>query len=333
VTASDALRPPSRGDLAAFLAKDWLHLNVFDHGTGVVGLVNTSLHGQPGDHRAFAAGAVLFHSPELGWMGDARVTPMRDAVIGVASVAFDWLAFAVSPATGAVAASVRLPGSILLNLEASPATEPVEVDARVPFGSGWISWYIVPRLTVRGSLRLGGAGDERNMDGASAYHDHNWGRWAWGEDIGWEWAVCVAEGDGPVFELSRATNRSHRSGTTSLIVLINGRRRIYRGAALAMTRTGRLGPPERRVPGALASLHADRRQPVLPRQIRIALDDGLDRATIDISVTAAAQLILAEPTQPGTSFIHEMTGTFRCSGQFSGRRVDSSGLAVFEHAD
>jgi hypothetical protein len=69
--------------------------------------------------RAFAAGTVPFHSPELGWMGDARVTPMGDAVIGVAGAAFDWLGFAVSPATGAVAASVRLPGAILLNLEAS----------------------------------------------------------------------------------------------------------------------------------------------------------------------------------------------------------------------
>jgi hypothetical protein len=333
VTASDALRPPSHGDLTAPLAKDWLHLNVFDHATGVTGIVNTSLHGQPGDPRAFAAGAVLFHSPGLGWLGDARVTPMRDAVVGADSVAFDWLGFAVTPATGAVAASVRLPGAILLNLNASPVTEPVEVDARVRFGSGWISWYIVPRLAVSGSLRLGAAGSELSLDGASAYHDHNWGRWAWGDNIGWEWAVCMAAGDGPVFELTRATDRAHRSGTTSLIALINGRRRIYRGAALAVTRTGHLGPPERRVPGSLAALHTDRRMPLLPRQVRIVLDDGLDHATIDISTTASAQLIIAEPTRPGVSFIHELTGTFRCSGRFSGHPVETSGLAVFEHAD
>lgn len=333
MTAGNALHPPSHGDLAAARAKDWLHLNVFDHATGVTGIVNASLHGQAGDLRAFAAGAALFHSPELGWVGDARVTPMGDAVIGVHSIALDWLGFAVSPGTGAVVASVRLPGAIRLNLEANPVSEPVEVDARVPFGSGWISWYIIPRLAVSGSLRLGGMSAERNLGGASAYHDHNWGRWAWGEDIGWEWAVCVADDDGPVFELSRATNRSHRSGATSLIVLLNGRRRIYRGAALTVTRTGRLAPPERRVPGALAALHTDRRAPVLPRHIRVSLDDGLDHAVIDISATTAAQLIIAEPTRPGVSFIHELAGTFRCSGQFGRRRVETSGLAVFEHAD
>ncbi len=333
MTASDALRPSSDGDLSAALAKDWQHLNVFDHATGVTGIVNASLHGRPGDLRAFAAGAALFHSPELGWMGDARVTPMEDAVTGVHSIAFDWLGFAVSPGTGAVAASVRLPGAIMLNLEANSVSKPVEVDVQVPFGSGWISWYIIPRLTVKGSLRLGSTSGERNLDTASAYHDHNWGRWAWGEDIGWEWAVCVAGDDGSVFELSRATNRSHRSGVTSLIVLLDGRRRIYRGAALTVTRTGRLGPPERRVPGALAALHADRRTPVLPRHIRITLDDGLDHAVIDISATTAAQLIIAEPTRPGASFIHELAGTFRCSGQFGRRRVETSGLAMFEHAD
>jgi hypothetical protein len=333
VTAGNTLRPPGEGDPAAALAKDWLHLNIFDHATGLTGIVNASLHGRPGDPVAYAAGAVLFHTPGLGWLGDARVTTMDEAAVGVHSIALDWLGFAISPGTGAIAASVRLPGSVRLNLEASPVSQPVEVDVRVPFGSGWISWYIIPRLTVRGSLRLGGSDGERDLGGAFAYHDHNWGRWAWGEDIGWEWAVCAADDGASIFEVTRATDRSHRSGVISLIVVLDGQRRIYRGAALQMNRTGRLGSPERRVPGAMAALRADRRMPVLPRHIRIRLDDGLDHAAIDISATSAAQLIIAEPTQPGVSFIHELAGTFRCSGQFGRRRVETSGLVVFEHAD
>jgi hypothetical protein len=333
VTPSDALRPPPPADPTATLAKDWLHLNVLDHDSGIVGVVNTSLHGDRRDPRAVAAGAALFWSPADGWLGDVRTVPLAEAVVGNGHVAFDWLALAVAPRSGAVAASVRMPERIVLSVEAAPLSEPVEVDLRVPFGSGWISWYIVPRLALRGTLSVGGAGGRQDLGAASGYHDHNWGRWRWGEDVGWEWAVCMAPRPGPVFEWSRATNRSHRAGTPSLIVLADGRRRIFRGPAITVTRTGQLGAPDVRLPGALAALHADRRRPRLPRAVRIDMDNGLDRVVLDIELRAAAQVITPEPTGPGASFIHELAGTFRGSARFGRETMESEGLAIFEHAD
>ncbi len=332
MNTSDALRPPTRVEYHARLAKDWLHLNVFDHGAGIVGLVNVSLHGAPGDSRALAAGTALFWDSDRGWVGDTRVVPMTEVSIGPASVAFDWLGFAVAPRTGAVAASVRLPGRLALTISADPASAPVEVDARIPFGSGWMSWYIVPRLRVTGSLRLG-RGDEIDLAKASAYHDHNWGRWRWGDDIGWEWGVCQTPDDGPVLEWTRATDRTHHRGKPSLMVLADGRRHVFRGSALTVYRSGRLRPPAPRLPGALAALCADRRQPDLPRRMHVEMDNGMDWLTLDLRFEGAMQLIAPEPTRPGVTFIHELAGAFTCSGRIDGTSLQAAGLAMFEHAD
>lgn len=356
MTSSDALRPPAPAEPRAHLAKDWLHLNVFDHSTGITGLVNASLHGAPGDPRALAAGSALFWEPGHGWTGDARAVPITEASIGPASVAFDWLGIAVAERTGSVAASVRLPGELGLTLSADPVSTPVEVDARTPFGSGWVSWYIVPRLAVSGWLRLG-AGGPLDLGQASAYHDHNWGRWRWGEDIGWEWGVCHApgpgrwagsghgsgskpghapvhaRGGGAVLEWTRATDRAHRSGKPSLMVLTEGRRHVYRGRSLTVSRSGRLGPPSPRLPGALAALHSDRRRPSLPRRMRVEMDNGVDWLDLGVSFGGATQLIVPEHSRPGVTFIHELAGTFTCAGRIGGSALEVAGLAMFEHVD
>ena len=49
-----------------------------------------------------------------------------------------------------------------------------------------MSWLFVPRLRADGWLRIGGR--EHRFDNDLAYHDHNWGRFWWGDDFGWTWA-------------------------------------------------------------------------------------------------------------------------------------------------
>jgi hypothetical protein len=56
---------------------------------------------------------------------------------------------------------------------------------------GWVSGYVVPVLSgpVRGGLSV--AGQPLPLDGATGYHDHNWGFW---EGVRWQWGQ-VASGD------------------------------------------------------------------------------------------------------------------------------------------
>ena len=53
-------------------------------------------------------------------------------------------------------------------------------------------WLFVPRLRADGWLRIGG--QEHRLEGELAYHDHNWGRFWWGDDFGWTWGTFLSQG-------------------------------------------------------------------------------------------------------------------------------------------
>lgn len=330
----DALRPPGPLDPTAGAYKDWLHLNLFDHASGGVGLVNASLHGDPEDGRSRAVGAALFHLPGAGWLGNVEVRGLPEAGVGMSSIALERVAVAVDPLSRSVLASARLREDGLdLRLTAAPAARPVVVEERLPFGSGWISWYAMPRLVLT-HASVEAAGRRLDLGGASAYHDHNWGRWRWGDDAGWEWGAFLAPAPGPWFVVSRTTDRTHRhAGPARLEVEVAGRRRSFSGPAVRIAREGTLAVRLRRAPGALAALHPDRRAPRLPARVRVSASDGFDRVEIDFRPRAAAQLVAADPGVAGYGFLHEMVGEVSAAGRIAGADASCSGLGVFEYVD
>lgn len=331
MTPFDGLRPPSPLDPTAPRYKDWLHLNVMHHPSGCVGLVNVSLHGAPDDPRSRALGTALVHKPGSGWFGNVEIKPFAEAALGRASIGLERVAIAVHYPSGVLAASVRDPEhSLSLSLTATPAAYPVVVEEQLPLGSGWISWYAVPRLKVTGEWLLG---DERtDLRDASAYHDHNWGRWRWGDDMGWEWGCFLAQEPGAAFVLSMVTDRAHRrTGAPSLAVQAEGSRRTFAGASVRLAYGGSLEGAMRRVPGALAALHQDRAQLRLPKTLRVEAGDGIDRVAVEFEARAAAQLIVADPLARGYAFIHEMPGAFTYSGRMGGRDIEGAGLGILEH--
>ena len=329
----DALRPPSKFDPEALLYKDWLHLNVFEPKTGLVGLVNVALHGAHDDPRARAAGTALMHLPDHGWLGNVEITGMTDAAVSEDGVGLRGVALAIDPSAGVVMASARLPEDDLRLDVTAHASGPVyEVPWRLPLGSGWISWFAAPR--VRPSGRVVAASAEIDLGGAVAYHDHSWGRWRWGDDLGWEWACFADRSGGPVLVYSRTTDRDHRRrGRAVLLVYAGGRRRTFAGQTVAVDYAGELRSAPRRLPGALAALHCDRARPQLPEEVVVWADDGHDSVRIYFRARAAAQLITAEITDPGYGFIHEIAGSFEARGRIDRKEFASEGLAMFEYVD
>ncbi len=330
---ADALRPPSPLDSNASAYKDWLHLNVLDHASGTVGLVNVSLHGAPDDTRSRAIGTALLHVPGVGWVGNVEACGQSEARVGVGSVALAQVALALDYPAGRALASARFPDEALaLRIAASARAPAIDLEQRLPLGPGWVSWYIVPRLAVEGEALVG----QRRIDlaGASAYHDHNWGRWHWGDDLGWEWAAFLTPAPGPAFVLSRATDRAHRHvGNPVLVVQVGKRRRTFGGRTVELDYAGRLGGRIRRLPGALAALHQDRATPSLPVRLTVRADDGRDRVEIEFTARAAAQLIAGDPAVRGYGFIHEIVGAFAACGRIGDHDLAGSGLAVLEHVD
>jgi len=329
----DSLRPPFATDPDAGAYKDWLHLNVFDHRSGAVMLFNVSLHGSPYDPRARVVGTAMVHQPDTGWTGNMSVAGFDEAAIGSTSIATARIALAVDTMSERVLVSAIYPDDSLEgSIAARAASSPVAIEERLPFGSGWISWYVVPRLTVTGTLTC--AGRTIELDAASAYHDHNWGRWHWGDDAGWEWGTYAAAGAGPTFVFSRTTSRDHlREGPITLFVHDGPVRRRLRGDGVRLTLEGRFTAPLRRLPGSVAALHQDRVQPHLPARVHVEARDGVDRVELEFVPRAAAQLIAADPVRSGYGFVHELVGEFTASSVIAGRARTVGGLGVFEFVD
>lgn len=326
----DTLRPPSLIDPTASRYKDWLHLIVLHHPSGTVGLINVSLHGPPNDPRSRAVGTALVHAPNVGWLGNVEIHSFAEANLGQSSIGLRQVAMAVDHVSGTLLASVIDPENGLnLSLNATAFAPPVVVE-QLPLGGGWISWHAVPRLTVSGKFTVGNR--DIDLQEASAYHDHNWGRWHWGEDLGWEWGCFMTPGRGPALILSRTTDRAHhRHSNPSLVIEFDGRRRAFGGSAVVIDYRGELQTTLRRVPGALAALHQDRAHVRLPKRLHFKADDGFDHLEAEFTAEAAAQLIAADPLVRGYSFIHEISGTFSCNGMISGNRIMGSGLGVLEY--
>jgi hypothetical protein len=331
VSDFDLLRLPSPLDATAPAYKDWFHLNLFDHASDSVGLVNVSLHGRPADPGARAIGTALIHQPGRGWSGNVEIAGFGEATIVPDGVLLAQVGIMLDPARRALHASARLSEEDLsLHLTGTAAARPIRLQLAQPFGTGWIAWFVVPRLRLEGRLEL----RDHAFDLASwaAYHDHNWGRWFWGEDIGWEWGVFAARPPNPFFVLARLTDRLHRRvSPAQLIVVQNGWNRTFQPGSVAVRLEGRTDSPLRRLPGALAALHGDRTRPALPAKLTVEAVSGLDWVQLSLEVHAAAQLIEGDPMRPGYSFIHELVGEFEATGRVRDEDIAAGGLAVFEY--
>ena len=86
--------------------------------------------------------------------------------------------------------SLHLPG-MTGQLTLDPAVGRSLPPAVLRGARGWLSGYVVPVLSGRLSGTLTSGGETVAFDGASGYHDHNWGFW---RDVRWQWGQ-VSGGD------------------------------------------------------------------------------------------------------------------------------------------
>lgn len=330
---NDHLRLPSIFDPSAPAYKDWLHLNVFDHASGTVALINACLHGALGDPRSRAVGTALVDVPGRGWFGNLTVGALADAALGDEEIRLGSVAVVIDLESSVLEGSVRMASDgLLASVRGRPVITPITVPGPVMFGTGWLGWYALPRLELAGEIKV--LGRSLPLDEASGYFDHTWGRWHWGDDLGWDWGSFLAQGNGPTIVLSRVTDKAHRVvGTSRLEVRVGSRSRRFVGSSIVVESEGTLDALPLRLPGALAALHSDRALPRLPSRIRVTAHDGGDDVEVDFAVRNAAQLVLADPSSRGYGFLHELPGTFECAGRLSGHAFAGSGLGIVETAE
>lgn len=328
----DTLRPPVLSDPTASAYKDWFHLNVFLPDTGRVVLINVSLHGSPWDKRARAVGVALASAPDGDWIGGIEIASFSDSKIDTQAIFLSTVSLAVTRDGKALHARVARPDDgFEADLVAQPVLSSSGLDLTAQFGSGWIGWSAIPVLSVAGTLKLDG--EEISLERARGYHDHNWGRWFWGEDVAWEWGAWAFEDDITVVA-ARGTDKAHFIRQPPHVFLVQGAR-VYSFLPNQITLSPRVEPTRatRRLPGALAAIHPDRRAPDLPQSVTLRAASHLAQFELIFETETAAQLLLSDPMRPGSGFINELSGPCHLNAKLDQQIIRAKGTGVFEYVE
>lgn len=202
-----------------------------------------------------------------------------------------------------------------------------------PLGDGRINWLFVPRLRADGSLWIGGR--EHHVDGGLAYHDHNWGRFRWGDDFAWTWGTILPTEPGNPWSMVflQTTDQSRlRCLSQALYVWHHDQpAAIFRHAAVRTRSDGRLARPADCTLPPPMRLLLDGEVPGVPARLDVTATRAGDTARAEFRSLSYARL-----AQPSEAFLDRSTvlcetgGTTRASGTINGESFDFIGTGVFE---
>jgi hypothetical protein len=202
-----------------------------------------------------------------------------------------------------------------------------------PVGTGRISWLFMPRLTATGRLRIGDV--EHRLERATAYHDHNWGHFRWGDDFGWEWGSILPTDPADPWSVvfTRKTDRGRlRCLSQALYVWHHDElAALFRDSAVRMESSGLLGRrPDCTLPAPMRLVLGGEASDV-PATLTItaASADG----ALEVVFGAQSHARVAQPSElrPDRAVVlSEISGTARVRGSVAGRDLDAPATGVVE---
>lgn len=329
---SDFLRAPVLATARPAGFKEWQHFVV--HGRGVRLLINFSLNNEVlagGETRPAPRVIVIAH--DENWTGAIERFDERDLNVSadLGELTIGGNRMTILPDGYRVA--IDLPGNgIRGELHFTSASRPFVV-RNEPAGAGRVSWLFVPRLRADGWLRIGDR--EYRVENYLAYHDHNWGRFRWGDDFGWTWGTILPSRAGDPWSMVSVhitDRRRLRSLSRSLYVWHHDEpAAIFRHAAVQASAHGLLDraadctlPPPMR-------LLMDGEVPGVPERIEITATRAGDKVRAEFRSRSYARL--AQPSEvrlDGSTVLCEADGDVRASGTVNGDDFDFVGTGVFE---
>jgi hypothetical protein len=329
---NDFLRAPVLATARPADYKEWHHFVV--HGRGTRLLINFSLnHEAFGANQVRLAPRVIVIAHDEDWTGAIERFDggAMNVSAGLGELTIGASRMTVLPDGYRVA--IDLPDkNIWGELHFTSASHPFVVRNQ-PLGDGRINWLFVPRLRANGFLRIGGR--EHRVENDLAYHDHNWGRFRWGDDFGWTWGTILPTESGNPWSMvfMQTTDRNRlRSLSQALYVWHHDEpAAIFRHAAVRTRSEGRLAraadctlPPPMR-------LLLDGEVPGVPDRTDITASRAGDRVHAEFRSHSYARL-----AQPSETFLDRSTvlcetgGTTRANGTINGEDFDFVGTGVFE---
>ena len=196
-----------------------------------------------------------------------------------------------------------------------------------------LSWCLVPQLEASGWVEHDGR--RMHFHGRRAYHDHNWGRFAWGGDFSWDWGCAVPDDPASPWTVifARMNDRAHhRTTAASVFVLKDGRHlRYFRNDEVRFTSQGAMPPRSAgRVPAAAALLLPDHDHDV-PQWTRFEARRGDDILRGEVEGRVRGQVLVPSETDLlGVVRLNEVHTRVRVQGRCAGETVDLDGPGLLE---
>lgn len=313
--------------------KEWWHFCVYAPGVDV--LVNFSLvddvrPGAPAG-REFARVVVLVR--DGAWDGDVEVFEADEVEAAGGGLHMRFGDNRVSFEGGRYVIEVRLrQRPIALSLVLEPRCMPslannIRLDPGPP-----INWLVLPRMVASGTLTLGGR--LVTLAGAPAYHDHNWGHFAWGRDFAWEWGYGLPAGDDNPWSVVfvRLSDRAHTRAYMQALLLWRGalQHRVLRAADVTVEREGLLRASRVFKLPRVMSLVAPGTVTDVPSAVVLTARGDGDALRCRFDAEDVAAVVIPNDHDPGVTVIHEVSGVLSVEGRVRGERVAMEGRAVFE---
>lgn len=315
----EELKIPTDSELSPEDWKDWYHYILFDPENNIRILFNISFSGRPGQGEITTTFQLSMpksgSSEKMDSYGFLKVDRWTEKPGSRSPLKFslpDFLDVMVSKDHFKISVKRNAP-KFLLELEGEPVATPLLVPELFPYGKGFIGWGFIPGVKVKGSVL--------NKDIKIpithkwfCYHDHNFGRFRWGdEDVGWVWWV-VTLWSGTKDEYSLVF---HRGNNKDLSKIAKPFLFVYKNKVLKKTFVGKsididfkwTQKPERIsiLPGALASVFSHRKV-LTPEYIKVRASDDLDSVSVDMVIDTKLEVVLPDYQDKQYTFLKELSG-------------------------
>ncbi len=313
--------------------KEWLHFAL--HVEGLDLLVNLSVVDdvRHGARAGMEQSRIVCLVREQSWMGDIDHFARED--VRVVGGQLD-VRFAHNYAVlrhGKLELSVRmreLPVALRLSLD--PATLPTQANNLQVEGCDPINWIVVPRLHAHGEVHIE---DRRyQIAGATAYHDHNWGRFRWGKNFAWEWGYAAPDHPENPWTLVfvRLSDRPHLEDLMQAIFVWKGERqvRLFRAGELRVRHEGLLRPERVFKLPQVMRLACPSNVTDVPKRLVVRAERGRDHIDLEFIPADVAQVIIPNDDDLGVTIINEVAGMVAVSGRIDGERMLIEGSSIFE---
>lgn len=315
----ESLRIPFENPLCPLDWKDWYHYILINPSGDIKILLNVCLNGRPGKGEIQLTIVVTFSNLYKGnekdcTYGNVVCIPWRENMVYREPLKILDSSITIEIDGDETRISLNETKSkIQLNMKCKVEGPPLLIDENTDFGSGFIGWGFIPKLSVSGKLQI--AATKIDIDKKwYCYHDRNFGRFHWGEDFGWEWIVInlkdVRNNESYQLVFDQKTNKNHSEKGFKYIFLFqnNKMKKIFLGNTLKVqwNRCADYKTPIR-LPGTMASIFSNQVAANI-NSILIHAKDDRDSFKLELEVDNNFQLIVPDHKDRQYTFMEEVSG-------------------------